>query len=307
MTDGRMIQLSGVILDLIYWVDAVPDAGTEAIVHRHALVPGGGFNAMVAARQAGLTVDYAGSLGTGPLSDIVLNALTTAGIGVLSSRKRDMDQGCCTVLIDRDGERSFVAAEGADGVVTDVDLARVKPDRCDWMLLSGYALVYKGSRQAFGRWLGPGMPLVFDPGPLVSLIQPDILTAAMASARWISANRQEAAELTGVGDAGRAASILAQGRTGGAIVRDGQNGCYVAWGDQVRHVPGLSVAAVDTNGAGDAHVGAFIAALALGDDLFMAARVANATAALSTLTEGPSTAPTRDTALKALLASEAIH
>jgi sugar/nucleoside kinase (ribokinase family) len=307
MTTGRLIQLSGIIVDLIYWVDAVPAAGSEAVVRRHALVAGGGFNALAAARRAGIAADYAGSIGTGAFARIVEDALVTEGIGILSTRKAGMDQGCCTVLIDREGERSFIAAEGADGVVTDADLARIAPGPRDWMLLSGYALGYEGSRLAFGRWLGREMPLVFDPGPLVSSIDPEILKAAMVSARWISANRSEAEVLTGLGDAGGAARRLAQGRPGGgAVVRDGANGCHVATGNLVHHLPGFAVAAVDTNGAGDAHIGAFIAGLALGDDPVTAARIANATAALSTLKEGPSTAPTREAALSALLAAEMI-
>ena len=46
---ARLVQLSGVIVDHIYWVEAVPRAGEEAIVRRAVLCAGGGYNAMVAA------------------------------------------------------------------------------------------------------------------------------------------------------------------------------------------------------------------------------------------------------------------
>ena len=304
MTRARLIQLSGVIVDLIYWIDAVPVAGTEAIVHRHALAAGGGFNAMVAARRAGLPVAYAGTLGTGPFADIAAGALADEGITFLRPRKAGLDQGCCTVLIDARGERTFIAAEGADGVVSDADLAMVVPGPEDWLLLSGYALGYSGSRAALTHWLRPGLPLVFDPSPLVTAIAPESVKAAMSAARWISANRAEAEALTGLGDPAQAALVLGKGRAkGGAVVRDGANGCYLASGGQVAQVPGHKVSPVDTNGAGDAHIGAFIAGLAFGDDPLTAARIANVTAALSTLKEGPSTAPTREEALSALMAT----
>lgn len=307
MTGKRLIQLSGVIVDLIYWIDAVPVAGAEATVHRHALAAGGGFNAMVAARRADLPVTYAGSLGTGPFADIAARALADEGISVLRPRKAHLDQGCCVVLIDAQGERSFIAAEGADGVLTDADLALVRPAPEDWLLLSGYALGYKNSREALTRWLRPGLPLVFDPSPLVGAIAAETLASALASARWISANQAEAATLTGISDAAEAAIRLADGRTGGgAVVRDGANGCYLAFDGQLTHVGGHPVCPVDTNGAGDAHIGAFIASLAFGDDPLTAARIANVTAALSTLKEGPSTAPTREEALSALLAAASV-
>jgi len=46
------------------------------------------------------------------------------------------------------------------------------------------------------------------------------------------------------------------------------------------------------NGAGDAHTGTFIAALAGGADVADAVRTANAAAALSVTRRGPATAPT---------------
>jgi sugar/nucleoside kinase (ribokinase family) len=57
-------------------------------------------------------------------------------------------------------------------------------------------------------------------------------------------------------------------------------------------VPGFRVDVLDTNGAGDAHSGAFIAALAAGAAEVTAARSANAAGALSVTKRGPTTAPT---------------
>lgn len=292
---GRLVQLSGVIVDHIYWVEAVPAPGTEAIVSRVALCAGGGFNAMVAARRSGLQVAYAGTLGTGPFAGIVAEALAAEGIEVLRPRLAGQDQGCCTCLIDRAGERTFIASSGADGVVTDRDLSAVKPAPDDWCLLSGYALGYRQSREALTRWLEAaprGLRLVFDPSPLVAEIPEPTRAAALKAAAWISANRAEAAFLAGNPDPALAAEALARGRAGGAVVRDGANGCYMAThGKDATHVPGHAVTVKDTNGAGDAHIGAFIAALDRGETPLRAARFANIAAALSTTKEGPSTAP----------------
>jgi sugar/nucleoside kinase (ribokinase family) len=57
-------------------------------------------------------------------------------------------------------------------------------------------------------------------------------------------------------------------------------------------IPGFKVAAVDTNGAGDTHIGAFVSALARGESPFAAARYANAAAAISVTRHGGSSAPT---------------
>lgn len=61
--------------------------------------------------------------------------------------------------------------------------------------------------------------------------------------------------------------------------------------------------AVDSNGAGDAHVGAFLALLGRGASPYDAARGANAAAALAVTRRGPATGPTSDE-LAALLGEE---
>ena len=74
-------------------------------------------NAMVAARRMGMAVAFGGTLGTGAFADRIAAALAGEGIDILRPRLAGRDQGCCTVLIDDAGERSFIASEGADGVV----------------------------------------------------------------------------------------------------------------------------------------------------------------------------------------------
>lgn len=302
----RLIQLSGAVADLIYRVEAVPLPGQEAIVHGFQMAAGGGFNAMAAARRFGLDVAYGGTLGTGPFATMVARALHDEGITLLRPGSlKAQDQGACVVLIDRHGERSFIASEGADGVVTDADLAMLDPGPQDWFLLSGYALGYRASRDALTRWLERqhDLSLVFDPSPLVAAIPARSLEAALSAALWISANTEEAAFLTGLSSPPAAAAALAATRpkAGGAVVRDGANGCFMAEkGGHARHVPGHLVRPVDTNGAGDAHIGTFIAALAQGNPPDTAARLANVSAALSTTREGPATAPSKSAVLDAL-------
>ena len=305
----RLIQLSGVIVDLVYRVQALPQPGQEAIVTGFAIAAGGGFNAMVAARRMGLTVCYGGTLGTGPFADVASKALTDQGISTLRPRLAAQDQGVCVVMIDPSGERSFVAAEGADGIIGDADLAGLAVQADDWLLLSGYALGYKGSRDALTRWLVAGglvaggrRRLVFDPAPLVAHLAADAVRAALDAALWVTANGAEAAVLTGQSDPARAAEALAQGRSGGgAVVRVGADGCWLALADQpAQHLPGHPARVVDTNGAGDAHIGAFIALLAMGQTPEDAAKIANVAAALSIETEGPATAPTLATTLAAM-------
>jgi sugar/nucleoside kinase (ribokinase family) len=198
----RLIQLSGVVVDLTYRVEALPTPGHEAIVTGFSISAGGGFNAMVAARRMGLHTAYGGTPGTGPFADITRAALKEAGIPILRPRLAGHDQGVCTVLVEPSGERSFVAAEGADGIVTDADLDGLPLRPGDWLLLSGYTLAYRRSREALTRWLmqRSRRRLVFDPAPLVAQLAPETLRAALGAALWVTANGAEAATITGQAD-----------------------------------------------------------------------------------------------------------
>lgn len=299
---ARLLQMHGAVVDLVYWVEAVPRTSEEAIVSDFRITPGGGFNALAAARRSGLEVAYGGGLGTGPLADLVEAGLAAEGVENLRPRDPDRDQGCCTVMVEPTGERTFVAKEGAEGHLTGEELGQCGPGTFGWALLSGYALHYPGSREALGRWLQSraSLPqLVFDPSPVVGMIAPDYMAAALGRATWISANTWEAAVLTGHDDPEASAGALAAERPeGGAIVRTGAAGCILSSCGRTVALPGHPVDAVDTNGAGDAHIGAFIAAMAQGASSEEAARYANVAAALSTTRRGPATAPNRETVFR---------
>jgi len=57
-------------------------------------------------------------------------------------------------------------------------------------------------------------------------------------------------------------------------------------------VPARPARALDTTGAGDAHVATLLARLAAGDDMSAAARVANIAASIAVERSGPATGPT---------------
>ena len=297
MAQARLVQISGAVVDAVYRIAALPAPGAEALVHGLTLSAGGGMNAMVAARRAGMTVAYGGRLGRGPLARMVAQALQEYDITPLSTAKGARDQGMCTVLVDDAGERTFVAVEGADGWVSPVDMMSLPLAPDDWLLLSGYGLYYDGSRGALTGWLNtlqPGVRFVFDPTPIVDRLDPAALAAALRVALWISANRAEAQVMTGSDDPARAATLLAADRpeSGGAVVRDGAQGAWLACaGQQSHHIRPFAVRPIDTNGAGDVHIGTFIAALAQGEVPLRAARIANIAAALSTTALGPLAAP----------------
>jgi len=110
---------------------------------------------------------------------------------------------------------------------------------------------------------------------------------------WLSCNAREASVMTGASDAIDAAELLLDRLArGSVIVRCGKDGCLIARsGNPTEKIEGFPVDAVDSNGAGDTHVGAFAALLKQGRSAIDAARWANGAAALSVTRRGPATGP----------------
>ena len=289
---SRLLQMTGVVVDVLQKVERLPVSGEGLTASAARIGAGGGFNALAAARRTGASVAYGGMLGTGPFADICAAALSAEGAPVLQRRRIAADQGFCTVLVESDAERSYVYTPGAERAATAADLAALPVADFDWTLLGGYAAVE--GKDIFGDWLDAlprSVKLMFDPTPLAVIVGRAGVERALRRADWVSANRLEAFALTGLEPA-LAAEALALGRRG-AVVRDGANGCWVACGSAAVAAPGFPVAAVDSAGAGDAHVGAFVAALMAGEDPGEAARFANAAAAIAVTRLGAATAPLR--------------
>jgi 2-dehydro-3-deoxygluconokinase len=85
------------------------------------------------------------------------------------------------------------------------------------------------------------------------------------------------------------------------IVKQGGKGALAATRSAREHIPAHAVNAVDATGAGDTFAGAFLARRLAGDDIFAAARYANAAAALKTQGYGAVAPIPRPDAVRALL------
>jgi sugar/nucleoside kinase (ribokinase family) len=132
--------------------------------------------------------------------------------------------------------------------------------------------------------------VLLDPGPLVAEIDPELLDGVLECVSWLSLNLREGVLLTSHAEPKAIARTVFERAPAleGVVIRDGANGCDVFWApEEGQHVPAPEVHVVDSNGAGDVHVAAFLAALTAGHGPVGAARAANDTAARAVTTFGP--------------------
>jgi sugar/nucleoside kinase (ribokinase family) len=298
----RLLTVGSIVADIRIEAPHLPQRGGDVIGSAASIRAGGGFNILAAAARNGLRSAFAGRHGKGPFGDNIRAELAREGISTLLAPSGEGDSGFCLVLVEPDGERTFITSPGVEAQLGDRKLDDLDIKASDAIFVSGYDLNYPALGREIARWvqtLSDEILLAVDPGPLVADIPKAVLETILAHARLLTLNRREAAVLTAAEDLGQIRAGIAPrvGENALVAIRDGARGCFL-FGAGLRDAPvpvaAPPVQAVDTTGAGDAHTGVLLAAIAAGLDPVTAATRANAAAAVSVTRRGPATAPTKD-------------
>ena len=296
----RLVSAGSLVADVRISVPFLPPRGGDVLASAASLSAGGGFNILAAASRQGLPTLFAGRHGTGPYGARIRADLAHEGIAILLPASPEADSGFCMVLVEPDGERTFVSSPGVEAALGERSLAKVPLLPGDAVFVSGYDLCYPKLGAAIAAWAGslpPDVALVIDPGPLAGDIPAELLDAVMPRATIWTMNRREAGLLSGCQHPAAVREHLRPGLSPEAllIIRDGAAGATLstsAW-DAPILIAAPEVTSVDSTGAGDAHTGVLIASLAQGLAPAAAVARANAAAALSVTKPGPATAPGR--------------
>ena len=214
---------------------------------------------------------------------MAIEGVETKGIETYSSG----DSGLCITLVEPNGQRSFVTQSGAEGLRSFDELKQYEYSEDSWVVIYGYELVYPTSKEAFAELFASGLiksKIVFDPGPTTAHLSEESLNWLGKNATLISCNQSEYQKLAPhVGE--DVWLLLRKGAEGAELHHNG---------NIVADAAGRKVSVVDTNGAGDVHTGAFLAALAAGNGLQESLELACRAAEFSIQREGGCTGPTWD-------------
>ncbi len=296
----RMLSVGSILADIRIEAPRVPERGGDVIGSAASISAGGGFNVLAAASRNGLKSAFAGRHGVGPFGDRIRADLAQENIAALLPPSPEGDSGFCLVLVEPDGERTFITSPGVEAELGERKLEDIPLEASDAVFISGYDLSYAALGPHIARWTASWRSetfLAIDPGPLVADIPDAVFRATLARADLFTLNRREGALLAGTDDLFAIAAFVRPRLSAKALlaIRDGAAGCFLFGAGLTEtpvHVPAPPVRAVDTTGAGDAHTGALLAGLAAGLEAVATAALANAAAALSVTRRGSATAPT---------------
>ena len=301
LSPRRLLSVGSILADIRLDVPALPQRGGDVLAGAASVTAGGGFNILAAAARQGLAAAFGGQHGTGPYGDRIRAELEAEGIAPLLAPREAGDSGFCLVLVEPDGERTFITSPGVEAVPSGGAPASLPLHADDALFVSGYDLCYPQLGPAIAAWLKqlpPGVLLTIDPGPLVGQIPSLLLASALGRTDILTLNRREAGLLAGTPEPDEAARAILPllPRSSLLVIRDGAAGCRLygaeATGAMVEPIAAPHVTMIDSTGAGDAHTGVLIASLAAGFSPREAAWRANVAAAIAVTRRGPATAPT---------------
>jgi sugar/nucleoside kinase (ribokinase family) len=279
-------SLASGLVDQVTFVPHLPTPGGDVLATKTFSQVGGALNLEAAASRLGLKAQHCTPVGNGPRADAIQIAMAIEGVEALGIEDfTEGDSGLCITLVEPDGQRSFVTISGAEGKRSFAELEQYDYDEEAWLVIYGYELVYPTSRDAFMELFASGLiksKIVFDPGPTTAELTSEVLDWIGAHATLISCNLSEYEKL--------APHVSPECWL---LLRKGAEGAEL-WhrGAIVATAAGRKVNVVDTNGAGDVHTGAFLAALAKGNDLQASLELACRAAEFSIQLEGGCTGPT---------------
>lgn len=259
----RIAVVGSINADLVVQMPKLPARGETVSSAEPAWFPGGkGANQAVAAARMGASVSMFGAVGSDEPGQMCLAALAQSGVITDSVQKVSSPTSTALVMVEHSGENQIVVADGANqhasfdaNEVADADAVIVQFEIPE-------SVIVEVGKTANGIFCVNAAPVREISDELANLI--DVLIV----------NEHEFAQL------GRPSLGLVIVTAGAAEVVAYQNGEAVAKSQPPK------VDAIDTVGAGDTFVGAFIVAYASGKSVSDSLDLACAASALSTLKLG---------------------
>ncbi len=273
----RALVVGDVMIDTIVRLEGPIAVGSDRRA-RIALRPGGSAaNQAVWLAHFGAKVDFVGRVGAAD-RQAETRLFARAGVAAHLTGDSAHETGRLIALVDPSGERSFLTDRGANEALESKDVDDALIAGAALIHLSGYSFFAPSPRAAALDVMrrAAGKPVGVDPASaeLLREVGAANFLAWTRGASMLFPNAEEAAVLAGTDDTEEQGARL-NAHYPLVVVKRGAAGCEAFEGKLRWRVAALPAKPLDTTGAGDAFVAAFLAArlkgLAIEDCLARAA------------------------------------
>ncbi len=296
---GRVFVAGSINMDVVATADRHPKPG-ETVAGREVLYfPGGkGANQAVAAARLGAATTLIGRVGKDAFGRDVRIFLAAQGVDLRFVKDApDVHTGTAIITL-ANADNTIVVIAGANALVSTIDVAIPLLAKGD-VAVSQFEIPLPTIGAFFQRARAAGATTILNPAPALTFDR-----ALLDLVDILILNESELGLLanTGLRDTDdqthfiEAARSLQAGRDIIVCATLGKCGVAALVGDEPLVIPGRTVKAVDTTGAGDCFVGAVAARLASGNPVRDALNYANIAASICVQRMGA--APSMPTALE---------
>ena len=289
-TGPWLTVVGSTMIDQIAYAARMPERGETVIGDRFAQGFGGkGANQAVMARLMGAEVAMVNAVGEDSYGGETIENFRSFGIDTTYVRREPGSSGVAPIWVEPDGSNRIIVIPGAnDGLLPEHGAAAVAEQAQVDAVIAQFEIGQHVTTAAFAAARERGATTVLNPAPAAA-----VSTELAAVTDWLIPNEHEfaiiaaAAGLPDDVEDPAALVALADGLGVRLLVTLGERGAAIVGEDrEVRTVATPRVEAVDTTGAGDTFVGAFVFGLGSGWPEVAAARLGCAIAAESVLRPG---------------------
>lgn len=287
---SKVTVFGSYVMDLTCLAPHIPVVGETVFSGPFKMGPGGkGFNQAVAARMAGVEVEFMTKIGKDLFNPFVKDAFDRFGVSkkyLLESEEKGT--GVALIVVnENNGANAIAVAPESCNYLTPEEVKNNKDMfNGSKVFLTQFESNLKATEEAINIASGMGALVVLNPAPVKEF---DI--KMLDNVDIIIPNEVEAAQITGIEitnkESAKKASDKLKEHVKTVIITLGDNGVYCE--DVSEEIlPVCKVKTIDTTGAGDAFAGVFSAYMAKGFDLETSIKYAMAGAAVSTTRFGTS-------------------
>jgi len=269
----------GILLDRYLEMDAYPQRGQDGLITNEFSMAGGcTINMAATFNNLGGNAHMVSYIGTDQTGREISEYLDRHGFSGKFIKQAEGETGYSLVILEKNGERTFFTKKGVESRF-DRDLLGDRAADIGSVMVTGYYLLCDNPsglvenlieiRKQCGHFL-------FDPGPLVSEIDPVVLEKTLKMADIITVNEAEAETMRMPQDDSKII-IIKKGKSGGAVICGKDRFDYKA----------ADVVPVDTTGAGDSFAAGLMFGILSGLDIRRAVGLGAESAAMTVSLKGP--------------------
>jgi ribokinase len=280
---GRVFVAGSLNMDVVATADRHPRIGETVAGEALLYFPGGkGANQAVAAVKLGAPTTLIGRIGRDAFGEELKAFLGTQGIDLAYVRETNEAHTGTALITIANADNTIVVVPGANALVSDVDVTAPVLAKGD-IAISQFEIPLPAVTTFFKRARAVGATTILNPAPALEFDRELLNVVDILILNESELGSLAKIELRDTGDTARfidAAKSLQTGHDKIICVTLGKRGVLALVNGEPVIIPGRTVRAVDTTGAGDCFVGAVAAQLAQGKSIRAALDYANVAASI---------------------------